>query len=167
MNRKLPEKVNLEQLRIQAKELLRSLKTKQTQAFKRVLDSHPEFQNRSLVDAEQSDWKISDTQYVLAREYGYKSWEKLKAEIEKRVDDRINIRRIIPLIPVSNMQNSLNFYEEILGFHRVSHDMNGGHLYWCRLKRDDIQIMIEEGKKDFVVSEDPIDRTPFFVPIIK
>ena len=156
MNKQLPDKANLEQLRTQAKELLKSLKSKQTQAFKRVLDSHPEFQNKSLLEAEHFEWKMSDAHYILAKEYGYKSWEKLKVEIEKRTDDRFNIRRIIPLIPVSNMQNSLNFYEGILGFQRVGHAMNGDHLYWCRLKRDGIQIMIEEGRKNFVVSEDPI-----------
>ncbi len=156
MNKKLPETANLEQLRKQAKDLHRSLKSKQSQAFKRVLESHPEFQNKRLLDAEQFEWKISDAQYILAKEYGYKSWAKLKAEIELRVDERFNIRRIIPLIPVSNIQSSLKFYEDILGFHRVSHATNGDKLYWCRLKRDGIQIMIEEGRKDFVVSEDPI-----------
>ncbi len=156
MNKQLPEKANLEQLKNQAKELLKSLKSKQRQAFIRVLDSHPEFHNKSLEEAEQYEWKISDTQYVLAREYGYKSWEKLKTEIEMRVDEQFNIRRIIPLIPVSNIQNSLKFYEGILGFHRVSSAMNGNSLYWCRLKRDGIQIMIEEGRKNFVVSDDPI-----------
>jgi hypothetical protein len=58
MSRSLPPHPNLEHLKKQAKDLLRDLKK----------------QNPAL--------KLSDTQYALAREYGFASWPKLKAYVE-------------------------------------------------------------------------------------
>jgi len=54
MSRQLPEKPNLEHLKKQAKELLRSM----------------------------PQGKLADAQHTLAKEYGFPTWAKLKTHVE-------------------------------------------------------------------------------------
>ena len=62
MSEPLPERADIRQLRIQAKELLRSLQT-----------------------AEGAKAKLADAQLQIARKYGFDSWPKLVAKIETPV----------------------------------------------------------------------------------
>ncbi len=157
MTKQLPEKANIEQLKKQSKALLQGLRAKSDEAAFRIIKAHPSFQHKGTKEVEAYPWKIGDAQFVIAREYGFRSWERLKNEVERRVEDLFNVRAIVPLIPVSDIEVSLQFYERILGFECVdTATSNAGKLYWCLLKKDRTRIMIEEGRKDFIVSEDPI-----------
>src|SRR6516165_3054304 len=74
----LPERANLEQLKKQAKSLLaaaRSQEPNSIQRFEAVLIG------RSL---KPDAIALHDAQFVLAREYGFKSWTELKQEVEER-----------------------------------------------------------------------------------
>ncbi|MGH7581591.1 MAG: ankyrin repeat domain-containing protein [Gemmatimonadales bacterium] len=74
MSRVLPEHPDLEHLRGQAKALLQMLRDGQSEAAERF---------RSVgVDAVA---RLSEAQHVVAREYGFPSWAKLKAHVESRV----------------------------------------------------------------------------------
>ena len=74
MSRKLPEKPNLEHLKKQAKELLRGLQERDSAATRRF---------RSLAGfSEGANLKLADAQHVIAREYGFSSWPKLKEHVE-------------------------------------------------------------------------------------
>lgn len=156
MYSELPERVDLAQLKTQAKDLLKHLKNGERAAVDLVLDFHPQFKGMTITGVSGIQWKIADAQYVLARKYGFNSWEKLKVEIERRADDLFNIRRIVPLITVSDIQKSLEFYEAVLGFHRVGQDTDNGRLYWCRLKKDGTQIMLQEDKRERSINDQSI-----------
>jgi hypothetical protein len=74
MSRQLPVKPNLEHLREQAKELLRSVQQGETAALELF---------RSLVSfSAPASLKLADAQHVIARDYGFGSWPKLKAHVE-------------------------------------------------------------------------------------
>ena len=69
---RLPARPSLEQLRKQAKELLRDYLAGRTAAVERFHLRKPQVSNASL----------SDAQFVLAREYGFESWAKLVHHVE-------------------------------------------------------------------------------------
>src|SRR5215470_3082777 len=74
----LPERANLEQLKKQAKSLLaaaRSQEPNAIQRFEAVLIGRS-FKPDAIA--------LHDAQFVLAREYGFKSWTELKQEVEER-----------------------------------------------------------------------------------
>jgi ankyrin repeat protein len=72
--RRLPRQPNLEQLRNQARELLRHYLANQPAAVAEVhrFERHPD----------PSSFALHDAQRVLARAYGYESWAKLKAFVD-------------------------------------------------------------------------------------
>lgn len=71
--RDLPAEPNLENLKKQAKRLLKSVKAGEPEALARIA---PYFD-------EPADLGLQDAQLVLAREYGFASWSKLKADVEE------------------------------------------------------------------------------------
>ncbi|MEP7190079.1 MAG: ankyrin repeat domain-containing protein, partial [Roseiflexaceae bacterium] len=74
MSRALPPNPSLEQLKHQAKDLLRASRDLDLQALLRIEHYLP---NRSGAAT------LADTQLVIAREYGFASWPKLKRHIEE------------------------------------------------------------------------------------
>src|SRR5436190_480893 len=74
----LPERPNLEQLKKQAKSLLHAAQNQDPTALERF---HAVLADRSLTRDEVA---LHDAQFVIAREYGFKSWNDLRDEIEER-----------------------------------------------------------------------------------
>jgi hypothetical protein len=79
MKRELPSRPNLEQLRIQARELLKAHQSRHPEAIRRIQESHP----RLSTPAPSASLRLSDAQLVIAREYGFESWPKLKAHVDR------------------------------------------------------------------------------------
>lgn len=75
--RTLPASPNLEQQKKQARELLGALRRDDSEARRRLAESHP---NASRVDPARA--ALHDAQLIIAREYGFASWAKLKQHIE-------------------------------------------------------------------------------------
>ena len=71
---RLPARPSLEQLRKQAKELLRACRDGDGAALERVRRHKPQATDPSLADA----------QFALAREYGFESWPGLVHHVECR-----------------------------------------------------------------------------------
>jgi hypothetical protein len=65
---RLPDRPSLEQLRKQAKDLLKQLRNGDPSALERLRKHKP---------ANVSDPILADAQFVLAREHGFESWPKL------------------------------------------------------------------------------------------
>lgn len=78
MTLQLPERPNLEQLRKQAKSLLAAARSQESNALQRF---EAILIGRSL---KPDAIALHDAQFVLAREYGFKSWNELKDEVEER-----------------------------------------------------------------------------------
>ncbi len=84
MSRELPPNPNLEFDKKQAKALLKAYRAGDAAAVERVRASHPRLQNVPDSSIPGDDFKLSDAQLVIAREYGFSSWPRLKHEIEMR-----------------------------------------------------------------------------------
>ena len=82
MPKLLPPRPNLEQLRNQAKDLLKSLKSGDPEAIKRIQENHPRWSRVSGSDIRDTPFSLSEAQLVVAREYGFASWPKLKAHVD-------------------------------------------------------------------------------------
>lgn len=80
MSKSLPLRPSLEQLKTQAKELLKSLKSGDPAARQRLHENHPLGPSAGQGASDES-WSLSDAQLVIAREYGAASWPKLRERV--------------------------------------------------------------------------------------
>src|SRR5215469_8972574 len=78
----LPSNPSLEHLKYQARDLLEALSQGNTQAVARVREFHPKFARVSGDEIRSSKLSLADAQLVIAREYGFGSWPKLKHHVE-------------------------------------------------------------------------------------
>lgn len=81
-SRELPAHPDLAQQKTQAKALLKALKAYDPTAIDRVRQGHP--RRPDLTSEQAADLKLADAQWVIAREYGFTSWARLKAHIEEK-----------------------------------------------------------------------------------
>jgi ankyrin repeat protein len=77
----LPASPDLAQQRKRAKELLKSVRAGDEDALARLRYGHPRL--AKATDAELRSAKLHDTQWVVAREYGFSSWIKLQRHIDE------------------------------------------------------------------------------------
>src|ERR1039458_9643952 len=82
MSKSFPVRPSLEQLKKQAKELLKSHKSGNPDGLRRIQEKHPDWGNRSELELRATRFSLGDAQLVIAREYGCASWPKLKAQVE-------------------------------------------------------------------------------------
>ncbi|MFO1498259.1 MAG: hypothetical protein U1G07_07700 [Verrucomicrobiota bacterium] len=79
----LPSRPSLNHLKYQAKDLLNAFRAAESAALVRIQRFHPKFAGRSLADLRALPFTLSEAQVVVAREYGFESWPKLKQQVEK------------------------------------------------------------------------------------
>jgi ankyrin repeat protein len=107
MLKSLPSRPNLEQLKKQAKDLLKVLKAGDPAAKERFV--------QALAPVNNASFSLGDAQSVIAREYGFASWRKLKHHVEElladvrdpmvllkeafNTDDAIEFRRLLERFP--------------------------------------------------------------------
>ncbi len=78
----LPERPNLDQLKNQAKDLKKAHKAGDPKALERIQANHPRLAGSSVHEIQTFRFTLSGAQLVIAREYGFTSWPKLKAHVE-------------------------------------------------------------------------------------
>jgi methyltransferase (TIGR00027 family) len=76
----LPANPNLEQQRKRARALLKAARSHDSDALRRLAIGHPSLSRRSRAGTAAAV-SLHDAQLVIAREYGFASWAKLKAHI--------------------------------------------------------------------------------------
>jgi len=82
MSKQLPLNPSLEYDKKQSKALLKAYQAGDADALARVRESHPRLQNVPERTIPLEEFKLSDAQLVIAREYGFSSWSQLKHQIE-------------------------------------------------------------------------------------
>jgi ankyrin repeat protein len=80
MSKSLPSRPSLEQLRKQAKDLHKQYLANDPTAVARVGEFQPEFRKTTRISKEK--FQLHDAQFVIAREYGFATWPKLKEQVE-------------------------------------------------------------------------------------
>jgi len=59
-----------------------------------------------------------------------------------------NLRQAVPFFAVSNMEKSLRFYVDGLGFEMVDKWEDEGTIRWCRLVRGGTALMLQDFRRD-------------------
>jgi diguanylate cyclase (GGDEF)-like protein len=106
----LPQVPHLDHLKHQARALQRGTRLAEPEALGRVAASHPRFAELASVSSSIS---LGDAQLVVAREYGFASWARLKAHVE-------SARRARPAkvtLPVVRVHRSFLVPEVAMLFH--------------------------------------------------
>ena len=80
----LPPNPSLENLKKQAKSLLKQLTAGELAAAQRVVAAHPKFQNTAKSSFSHEGLQLSDCQLVLSRELGFPSWPALKTALDSQ-----------------------------------------------------------------------------------
>lgn len=78
----LPSNPSLDHLKYQARDLLEALSHTNAEAIARVREFHPRFARMSDDEIRSSKLSLADAQLIIAREYGFESWPKLKHHVE-------------------------------------------------------------------------------------
>jgi ankyrin repeat protein len=86
--KQLPASPNLSHLKKQAKELLRSFRRGDPEAFRRVVDSLPSGQGLDPARIASRPFQLHDAQSCVSREYGFPSWTQLKEFVELKFAGR-------------------------------------------------------------------------------
>ncbi len=58
------------------------------------------------------------------------------------------VREIWPLLFVQDIVRSLEFYRDRLGFDVVQEAQDNGRVFWCRLKRDEGSLMLQQAEEE-------------------
>ena len=82
MSRQLPPRPSLEQLRKQAKSLLRGQRAAEPDALNRIRESHPRWRGLSDKQTVALPFALADAQLVVAREYEFASWSRLQSHVK-------------------------------------------------------------------------------------
>jgi Lon protease-like protein len=103
MRRELPSRANLEHLKKQAKDLLDAHKRGEPEALGRIREAVPAFRPMSDQEIARAPFALHDAQSAIAREYGQKSWNDLRAAVaaqaagsEHGLSDEL-LRALMPL----------------------------------------------------------------------
>src|SRR2546430_7142560 len=115
MSKSLPSRPNLEQLKNQAKDLLKSQESADAESLQRIQANHPDYSNIPEDKIRAAKFSLSDAQLVIAREYGFASWPKLKEHVESllletddpmelfkrafKTDDAVFFRKLVERYP--------------------------------------------------------------------
>jgi ankyrin repeat protein len=81
--KRLPPKANLQHLRYQAKDLLKGHAARNLAVAQRIREFHPRLNRATDAEIFAARLSLSAAQLAIAREYGFESWARLKAHIEK------------------------------------------------------------------------------------
>ena len=81
--RPLPLNPSLDHLKYQAKDLLKGHAARDLMVAQRIREFHPNFKTAADAEIFSAQFRLADAQLSIAREYGFPSWSRLKAHIEK------------------------------------------------------------------------------------
>ena len=83
MSKRLPTRPNLQHLKKQAKQLLKSHRAGESEASARILACLPRFSGSDESQVRDAELSLAEAQSVIAREHGFESWSKLVREVER------------------------------------------------------------------------------------
>lgn len=131
--RRLPAKPNLNQLRKQAKDLLKAFHAGESLAIEEVRAHHPE-----AIGAPEG-LQLSGAQLVLARAYGFASWPKLKAFV-----DGVNMSRFVAAVQagdIDRVRAMLRQRPELVQMDTAGNNEHRG-LHYAVLRRDAAMVRL-------------------------
>jgi Lon protease-like protein len=97
MPRQLPPRPNIEHLKKQAKDLLHAHQTAEPEALERIREHLPALAGNTPEQIARAAFALHDAQSVIAREYGFQSWNELRAGVAARTPafSEANVRTLL------------------------------------------------------------------------
>ncbi|HWG49610.1 MAG TPA: ankyrin repeat domain-containing protein [Candidatus Acidoferrales bacterium] len=139
--RPLPPDPSLLQLKHQAKDLLKARENVDRAALQRIREFHPRFSKSSDAEIATTKFALSDAQLTIAREYGFASWPRLKAQVEEptasenqklahheRIDDPV-FRRAVELLDAGDEVGLQAHLQAHPGLVRQRVEFEGGNYF--------------------------------------
>jgi lactoylglutathione lyase len=77
----------------------------------------------------------------------------MNAETKTEIKTEVNVQQAVPFLWVTNMEASLHFYIDGLGFNMKHQWIDEGKLRWCWLEIGAASIMLQEFREDRVPKE--------------
>jgi catechol 2,3-dioxygenase-like lactoylglutathione lyase family enzyme len=138
---------NLENLRKQAKLILRWHRDRYYPVAAQIRATLPRYQNMTDPEVLAHSFKLSDAQELVAREHGFESWEALKTGLPTMVDhaEQTLTKAVIvaaePELFVADIKASLDFFTQKLGFAIAF--TYGEPPFYAQVKRDGAQLNLK------------------------
>jgi catechol 2,3-dioxygenase-like lactoylglutathione lyase family enzyme len=135
---------NLENLKKQAKLILRWHRERHYPVAAQIRELMPRFLNMPDSDILAANFKLSDAQEMVARQHGFDSWQALKAGLSatsRRVNVSPSKATIVcaePQLFVTDIKRSCEFFREKLGFSLVF--SYGKPPYYAQVCRDSARL---------------------------
>lgn len=139
--RPLPQNPSLKHLKYQAKDLLKGHAARDAAVAQRIREFHPRWAKASDAEIFAAQFRLSDAQIAIAREYGFSSWARLKRRIEKpksaddvgiphheRIQDPV-FRRGVELIDAGDVEGLRQHLAEHPKLARQRVEFEGGHYF--------------------------------------
>jgi len=74
----------------------------------------------------------------------------VRTMIQNQVETAANVKQAVPFLMVSNIEASLRYYIDGLGFRMTNKWVDQGKLRWCWLELGGAALMLQEYRKDRV-----------------
>jgi catechol 2,3-dioxygenase-like lactoylglutathione lyase family enzyme len=139
---------NIENLKKQAKQILRWHREGRWTVATDIRNALPEFQGLTDREVFEREFKLTDAQTLLARRHGYESWAALSAGLAAKPDEPepavVATARVVyalPFVFVSDVAASLVFYGERLGFQ--TEFAYGEPPYYAQVIRDGVRLALK------------------------
>ncbi len=131
---------NLENLKKQAKLILRWHRSRYYPIAAQVRTTLPRYRHLSDAEVLAASFKLSDAQELVARQHGFESWQALKTEADNMPErsDQPRSKAAITVIAaqlfVADIRGSCDFFVQKLGFSIVF--VYGEPPFYAQVKRD-------------------------------
>jgi len=125
MPRQLPPSPSLEQLRKQAKSLLKRHRAAESEALTRIRENHPHWRNLREEQTAAAPFALADAQLVIASEYGFPSWSRLQSHV-RTLEDATSTAEAIASLRDAAGKGDLARLNALLDAHPNLIDERGG-----------------------------------------
>jgi catechol 2,3-dioxygenase-like lactoylglutathione lyase family enzyme len=147
---------NLENLKKQAKLILRWHRERRYTVAAQIRAHLPRFLNMSDSEILAASFKLSDAQEMIARQQGFATWQALRAGLstssprQKSSPSRATIVGAEPQLFVSDIKRSCDFFHQKLGFSLVF--SYGKPPYYAQVGRDAARLNLRSVERPVIAS---------------
>ncbi len=157
---------NIENLKKQAKQVLRWHRDQRWTVATDIRNTLPEFQGLTDREVFERQLKLADAQTLIARRNGYSTWPELvtalaaaprPAKRPERARAASQVVAALPFIYVRDTQAALAFYEEKLGF-KTEFAYGEPSPYYAQVIRDGVRLAIKHADPEVFEALGPLRK---------
>jgi len=139
---------NIENLKKQAKQILRWHREWRWTVATDIRNALPEFQGLTDRQVFEHEFKLTDAQTLLAKRHGYETWAALSAGLAAKTDQApdaaeapVRVAFALPFVFVRDVRAALAFYGDRLGF--KTEFAYGEPPYYAQVIRDEVRLALK------------------------